>query len=106
MVGGVFFIFTSVGVLYLYDTYFRNSSKFVVSLLFLNFFLSMFLSYKMFTTIIWYIIVTQDTLFSQNIKKRNFVPLFTSLYFVVLYYPSDAITVLISKIFFYNFVTY
>lgn len=54
MVGVTFFIFFSVGVLYLYDTYFRNSNKFLVGLLFVNFFLSMFLSYKMFTTMIWY----------------------------------------------------
>ena len=55
MVGGVFFIITSIIIMYLCEKYFRKlNNKVLGGLLFLNFFLSMFLSYKMFTTMIWY----------------------------------------------------
>ena len=55
MVGGVFFIFTSVVLAYVVEAYFKKlNTKVLGGLLFLNFFLSMFLSYKMFTTMIWY----------------------------------------------------
>ena len=46
---------TSMFILYLFDTIFRElSNKFLIILLVLNLFLSMFLSYKIFTTMIWY----------------------------------------------------
>lgn len=55
ILGVVICFCTSMVVLYLFDTIFRSlGKKILIIILILNFFLSMFLSYKMFTTMIWY----------------------------------------------------
>ncbi len=55
ILGVVICFCTSMVVLYLFNTIFRSlGKKLLTIILILNLFLSMFLSYKIFTTMIWY----------------------------------------------------
>jgi len=55
ILGVVICFCTSMVVLYLFDTIFRSlGKKLLIIILILNLFLSVFLSYKIFTTMIWY----------------------------------------------------